>query len=910
MDWPKLHGDWPALSALLDEALALPAAERGAWLAARGSDQSGLHERLAGLLASAAAVETDDLLAALPRFGAPAADAGDGVDPLAEPKPGDAIGPYLLLAALGQGGMGTVWLAERADAQPRRKIALKLPHLGWVPGLAERLARERDILASLEHPNIARLYDAGVDSLGRPWLALEYVDGVPIDRFAAERALALRQRLELVLQVAAAVAHAHTRLVVHRDLKPSNILVTAGGEVRLLDFGIARLLQDESGEATELTRLAGRALTPDYASPEQIRGEPIGTASDVYSLGVVAYELIAGTRPYRLKKGTGAISLAAAIAEAEAPLPSRVAADPGLRRALAGDLDAILNKALKKDAGERYASVAAFADDIERHLRRVPVAARPDRLGYRARKFVSRHAVPVTAGMLVAIALLVGSGLALWQAREARLEAARAEQVKNFALSIFSDADTDSGAGAATTAADLLKAAKVRVESELAGRPEVAVELMTAIGFGLLGQGLLDEAGDVLRRAVDLAATSLGPHDPRRLAANVVYGEALASLGRTKEAIAVLTPAAAEAERQRDTHALIDALRWLGTAQLDAGDADAGVASARAAVAVVDAAPGRVRPLDAATAWQSLANALIFTQRPGQVDAARRGFELTKAVYPGRTTGPVLHARLLLAHSLSSEGQSRAALDELAAVLEETTRLLGPTHQKVEFTANTLGNARMEAGEAEGAVAAYRIALAAAEQAPGQPVAARGLEHYALASALAAARQGEEALPHFDAAARLLREAHGENAPLALRSLSARALALTRLGRLDAAEQSFGAIAAAPWAGADKAAHAARLAVLRSRQGRHDEAIALASSAVDGLKAYPSKVVRAGVAATLGMARLAAARPAEAIAPLQEAVRLYAEKQLAMPPDRADAIAALARAEAAAGPAAPPVRTP
>ena len=907
MELRELHGDWPVLSALLDEALALPATERSAWIAALAGERSGLRETLARLLEAASDAETDDLLAALPRFGAPADEAGD---PLAAPAPDDSVGPYRLISELGRGGMGAVWLAERADAQPRRQIALKLPHLGWAPGLAARLARERDILASLAHPNIARLYDAGVDQLGRPYLALEYVDGVPIDRYCESHAMTLRARLDLILQVASAVGHAHTRLVVHRDLKPSNILVTKDGEVRLLDFGIAKLLQDEDGgEATELTRIAGRALTPDYASPEQIRGEPIGTASDVYSLGVVSYELLAGVRPYRLKAGAGAGGLAEAIAHAETPLASRVASDPLLKRQLSGDLDAILNKTLKKDPADRYATVVAFADDIERHLSHAPVAARPDRIAYRARKFAVRHALQVTAGTLVLAALLVGSGVALWQARQARFEAARAEQVKDFALSIFADADTDSGAGAATTATDLLKAAKVRVESELAGRPEVAVELMTAVGFGLLGQGLFDEAGDVLHKAVDLAGKYLDPHDPRTLGASVSYGEALVGLDRTKEAIAVLTPAVAEARLQRDTHALVTALRWLGTAQLDAGDMDAGVASSRAAIDALATATGPVRKLDAAEAWQSLANALVFSQRAGQVDAARRALGLTREIYGTRTTSATLHGRLLLARALTSEGQSRAGLDELAVVLDESTRLLGPTHQKVEFTANSLGNARMEVGEVAGAADAYRIALDAAERAPGKPVAARGLEHYVLGSALAAARHGEEALPNFEAAARLLREAGGEDAPLALRALSARALTLTRLGRLDDAEQAFAAIARAPFAGPDKPAHAARVAVLRSRQGRHDEAVELARSAVEGLKAHPSKNARAGAANALGTVLLAAGRPAEAIAPLQEAVRLYAEKQLVISPDRADAIAALARAQAEAElDAAPPAK--
>ena len=242
-------------------------------------------------------------------------------------KAGALVGPYRLLRELGVGGMGSVWLAERADGTLKRQVALKLPRASWARGLAERMARERDILASLEHPNIARLYDAGTDAQGRPFLALEYVEGQPIDVYCSERALSIRQRLQLLLEVASAVTFAHSRLVVHRDLKPSNILVTADGQVRLLDFGIAKLMEGDRTQETQLTQMAGRALTLDYASPEQIRGEPIGTASDVYSLGVVAYELLAGAKPYKLKRGSAA-ELEETIATVDAPLASATAADP------------------------------------------------------------------------------------------------------------------------------------------------------------------------------------------------------------------------------------------------------------------------------------------------------------------------------------------------------------------------------------------------------------------------------------------------------------------------------------------------------------------------------------------------------------------------------------------------------
>ena len=320
--------------------------------------------------------------------------------------------------------MGAVWLAERADGHLKRPVALKLPRLAWGAGLTERLARERDILATLAHPHIARLYDAGIDQQGRPYLAMEYVEGKLIDVYCRERQLPLRERLALLLQVCDAVAHAHARLVVHRDLKPANILVTAEGQVRLLDFGIAKLMEGDRAEETALTQLSGRALTLDYASPEQIRGEPLGTASDVYSLAVVGYELLAGARPYRLKRGSAA-ELEEAIASADPPRASDAAAGLALKRSLRGDLDAILSKALKKDSAERYPTVATLADDLQRHLHGEAVLARPDSRGYRARRFVARHRVGVGAVVGVVAALGVGLVTALWQARQAREASSR-----------------------------------------------------------------------------------------------------------------------------------------------------------------------------------------------------------------------------------------------------------------------------------------------------------------------------------------------------------------------------------------------------------------------------------------------------------------------------------------------------
>jgi serine/threonine-protein kinase len=473
--------DWPAVSALLDEALALPPGERDTFMQSLEGERAQYRETLRVLLAQSAGVETDEFLATLPKLTRAA-----GRGPLTELSAGDAIGPYRLLSELGAGGMGAVWLAERADGTLKRKVALKLPRLIWAKGLAERMARERDILSSLEHPNIARLYDAGVDQHGRPYLALEYVEGQPIDGYCRERGLAVKDRLQLLLQVCSAVAFAHSRLVVHRDLKPSNILVTADGQVRLLDFGIAKLMEGDSAKETQLTQLAGRALTLDYASPEQIKGEPIGTASDVYSLGVVAYELLTGAKPYKLKRGSAA-ELEEAIATLDAPMASAVTDLPHVAEALRGDLDAILNKALKKAPVERYPTIDAFAQDVSWHLNSEPVSAQPDAFTYRTGKFLRKYRVQVGAAAAAGVALALGVAVALWQAQEAQRQRDRAVEAAQVA-----DANAQRADGEAQRALEQERiAADERLQAEQAAQ-RARIEAQRA-----------EDAAQAARRAAD-----------------------------------------------------------------------------------------------------------------------------------------------------------------------------------------------------------------------------------------------------------------------------------------------------------------------------------------------------------------------------------------------------------------------
>jgi tetratricopeptide (TPR) repeat protein len=443
----------------------------------------------------------------------------------------------------------------------------------WIEDLAARMARERDILAALQHEHIARFYDAGVDQEGRPYIAMEYVQGLPIDEYCRSRSLSVEQILRLILQVCQALAHAHSRLIVHRDLKPSNILVSEEHGVRLLDFGVAALISEEGG--LQVTQFAGRMLTLDYSSPEQIRGESIGTPSDVYSLAVVSYELLTGKRPYEL--GRGSIAQAAKAIEEIVPRPaSEVAAAPWRSR-LRGDLDAVLNKALKKKPAERYASMAELADDIDRHLRQIPVRARPDRVTYRARKFVARYRWQLGAAMLVFAALLAGGGVALWQAHTARLEAHRADVIKDFLVDILRSNDvripTD-GPRAERTVKEVLDAAASRVERQFAGQPELQMELLELITTIYDNTGNRGVYHELEAHRAELARQLFGPGHPKVIQGLVVAAESAIDHLEFQAAERLLAAADTElkAARREDPALRADWLRTKARYLMKTGD--------------------------------------------------------------------------------------------------------------------------------------------------------------------------------------------------------------------------------------------------------------------------------------------------------------------------------------------------
>jgi serine/threonine protein kinase len=494
---------WRAASAHLDQLLDTAPADRAARLdVLRHTDPQVADDVSAMLSAHEAAVDRQFMETPVHQ------------PPGAGPGAGSIVGTYRLVSLIGHGGMGSVWLGERADGRFEGQAALKLLNSSFMDSAGERrFRREGTILARLTHPHIARLVDAGVSDAGRPYLVLEYIKGLHINEYCRLQQLGVERTLALFLDVLSAVAHAHANLIVHRDLKPSNVLVTANGEVKLLDFGIAKLMHADSGDTDAeglRTRDAG-GLTPRYASPEQMLGQPVTTATDVYALGVLLYGLLAGHHPAG-DDPLAPADLVRAIVEQDAPPVSSAVSDPARRKMIAGDLDRIVGKALAKNPADRYTTVNAFADDLRRFLRHEPISARPDTWSYRTVRFIRRRRRMLGAAavvVLVAAGLTAYYGVQLRRERDrATLEAQKAHRVSQLMTSLLTGADPFRNPGPeGPTVLALLDAGAERVDHELADQPGLRAEMLTIIGRVYARMGRHDRARPLLERAVTLSRT-------------------------------------------------------------------------------------------------------------------------------------------------------------------------------------------------------------------------------------------------------------------------------------------------------------------------------------------------------------------------------------------------------------------
>ena len=911
---------WARLNPLLEEALDLPPAQRAAWLDALPVSFADLRDTLRDLLARSARIDTGALLATMPRLDDDDASLHDGLyDGLH--TAGDRIGPYRLVRQLGVGGMGAVWLADRTDGLMQRSVALKLPYGPFRGDLAARIAREREIVATLDHPHIARLYDAGIADGGQPYLALEHVDGQRIDGYCEAQQLGVPARLRLFVQAAHAVSYAHSQLVVHRDIKPSNLLVDARGQVKLLDFGIAKLLADDQHpdpcHAPALTQQGMRMLTPDYASPEQMAGAPVGTRSDVYSLGVLLFELLTGTRPFGAKRLSRA-ALEAAILTAEAPRASDAVTDPARRRALRGDIDTIVGKALKKPPGERYASVDAFIDDIERHLSSRPVLARPDGAGYRARRFVVRQRVPVGVAAALMLTVCLGAGAAIWQARIAIDERQRAEAVKDFIAGIFNEASPYIGSGSKDlTAVALLKQADQRLAAAFVGRSEVRVELSNTIGASLFQLGDIEAAEPIVERAVAEAEQGLPPMHPQAVRAVYLRSQVHRARGRPQQArddvervlptlrVRATASAGTPADPSTATLDLADALLHRAATATDLGAHDEAEAFAQECVALAQARMDE-RTRERMACEMVLAQAYRMTRKFDQaLVLAERVYRQSAAVF-GQTppNRRFIEARGVYARALADSGDLARGIALLDATAADLRVLLGPRSASVGATLQNTVAYRMDLGElaAAEATADEALSIMAETMAPDTPSYA--IAQHSRAAVHLAQHKPLAALAGATRAAEVLDRRQGVGRETAIAARTTMALALAQAGRLDAAQQEIDTLVPRAAALPPSSLQVARVQQARGMvarlRGERTAALQHLQSLVDSTDASPKwQRERMRAWAQMGWLQLEQGSAADAVASFERALKEFARLETGATPSRADAQLGLARAAAA-----------
>ncbi len=701
---------WRKIEQWMNEALELPPAERTAFLESVCPDDEALRREVAALLAhhEPAQAWIGDLTASL-----------FAPEPPAAPE---RIGPFRILREIGQGGMGTVYLAKRDDGQFEQRVALKVLRAGYDPEAARRFLAERQVLSRLEHPNIARLIDGGIAADGRPYFAMEYVEGISITEWCRRHGATLAERIALILSVGEAVSFAHRHLIVHRDLKPANILVTADGKVKLLDFGIAKLLAEE----TPLdTRTGVLALTPEYAAPEQLKGERITTSTDVYGLGCVLFELLAGARPVPATAKTWD-ALYRAVVEQEAPLASSLA-PASLRRQIVGDLDTIAQKALEKSPERRYASIAAMIEDLRRHQQGLPIHARRNSLRYRTAKFAARHRYAVAASCIALIAIASAAVIFAVQSMRLAQENQKVERVSRLFIDMFQLADPNESRGATITARELLDAGAKQVEEELSGQPEVQRSLRRVLGDVYTRLGLYDRAASMLERAL--------PQFPSGSAetADVLHllGRARLEQGRYPQAAETLQRALAA--RPAGSVDAASTMTYLGLAHFRRNQyAEAAPLFARALAIYRQARVENTIGYSEALIGQGMVQ-----YGKGAYGAALESLQSALAVQ--RAAMPSNHPRIAdtlnnVASTLSRLGRHAEAEPLQQEALAILRRSLGDSHPKVAITLNNLGLMHFARAAMDEAEPLFRESLAIRRKAlaAGHPDLAQVLSNLGL----------------------------------------------------------------------------------------------------------------------------------------------------------------------------------
>lgn len=772
------------LGELLDATLAQPPEAREAF-ARRAC--AGDAARLAHLLElvtthDRAAAWFDDLASDL------AADADLEID--AADARARLVGPWRLIRLLGRGGMGSVYLAERADGQFEQQAALKLSRVGFDDESAmARFVAERQIVARLEHPNIARLIDGGVAADGRPYFAMELVDGQPLMEYVHTRALAVRDRLALFIQLGDAVQYAHGHLVVHRDVKPSNVLVTPDGVPKLLDFGIAKLFHPGDLGA-DATATRDRALTPVYAAPEQIAGGTITTATDVYAMGVVLYELLSGARPFDAE-GRPPRDLEDDVLYRPPERPSARVSDARRRRQIAGDLDTICLTALRKEPERRYQSAQQLTDDVRRHLEGRPVSARADAVMYRGAKFVRRHAVGVAMTAIVGILVLVAGILLTVQSARTARERDKAQQVAALLTDVFEVADPSEIRGAQITAREVLDRGVERIERTLASQPDVQADLLGVLGRVHRNLGLYERATGLATRSAALVAGREGERSAAASRARSQLGELLYLKGDYPGAERVLRDAMAVQEAAAPAGAdLAMTLNHLGKSLQAQGRLDEAEAVLRRAWGI--SASARNAPPAAVAEVLTNLGAVMFVRN--RLDEAETFFQQALEIRR-RELGdehPLVAGGLSnLATVQSRKGNLDAAERTGREALLVARRVYGDEHPRVATVLNNLGLTELARKNPAGAepwlaesLAQRRKLLPSSHPDLAQSLANLGLVVQYLA-------RPQEALALYTEALAIRRQALGEDHLLVAQTLNNLGLLHQSMGDLAGAQRDL-----------------------------------------------------------------------------------------------------------------------